>query len=141
MIRILVAAAALSVAILGLARASDLTSHVMAMCPMSVAGTTVVASDTVNGKALTFTTSGDVTELRTRVVAMARIHDEHLAGNSMNGESTPPSTTTVVDVEGGASIVIVPRDSDDLEALRAAIQASADRLQRNGCDMMGQTRR
>jgi hypothetical protein len=37
MTRILVAATALAAALLGPARASDPTSHVMAMCPMRVA--------------------------------------------------------------------------------------------------------
>lgn len=142
MTRIVVAATVVVAAFLGQAQASDLSSHVMAMCPMSVTGTTVTASNTVNGGALTFTTSsGEVAELRARVRAMAKVHGEHHAGSAMNGASTPLSWATVTDVEGGAALVIEPNDAGDLEALQAAIQASAQRLQRNGCDLMGQTRR
>jgi hypothetical protein len=157
MTRNLLAVAALVAALPGWAHASDLSSHVMAMCPMSVTGTAVVASDAVNGEALTFTTGGEVAELRTRVQAMAKIHNEHHAdagarpgmvsggmrgsGNAMNGASMPPSWATVTDVERGAIIVFVPNAAGDLEAVQAAIRASAERMQKNGCEMMGQTRR
>jgi hypothetical protein len=48
-------------------------------CPVTVAGTSVTAEDTANGAALVFVTTGDVPELRKRVVAMAKTHNEHHA--------------------------------------------------------------
>jgi hypothetical protein len=45
------------------------------MCPMGVQGTKVEANNTDNGAALTFTTTGDVAELRRRVTAMAEMHN------------------------------------------------------------------
>jgi TusA-related sulfurtransferase len=113
----------------------------MAMCPMSVTGTAVAASDVTDGEALTFTTDGEVAELRTRVRAMAKIHNEPHAGNAMNGTSMPVSRATVTDVEGGAALSIVTDAAGDVEDLRAAIRASAQRMRRNGCEMMGQTHR
>jgi hypothetical protein len=157
MIRPLLAATALVAALLGWAHAADPASHAMAMCPMSVPGTEVAASEVVNGEALTFTTGGDVAELRTRVQAMAKIHNEHHAdagrrpgmmaggmagsGNAMSGASIPPSWAVVTEVERGAILVIVPNAAGDLEELQAAIRASAERMKKNGCEMMGQTRR
>ncbi|MGZ3459544.1 MAG: hypothetical protein ACXU86_13705, partial [Archangium sp.] len=57
-----------------------------AMCPMQVQGTKVEASNTDTGAALTFTTQGDVTELRRRVSAMAQMHNEHHAGQGMHAQ-------------------------------------------------------
>jgi len=57
-----------------------------AMCPMQVQGTKVEASNTDTGAALTFTTQGDVTELRHRVSAMAQMHNEHHAGQGMHAQ-------------------------------------------------------
>jgi len=141
MSRPFVAVAVALAALLGQAHASDMSSHVMAMCPMSVTGTVVAASDVVNGEALTFTTGGEVAELRTRVRAMAKIHNEPHAGNAMNGESMPASRATVTDVEGGATLLFVPSAAGDLEEIQAAIRASVERMRRDGCEMMGQTRR
>jgi hypothetical protein len=50
------------------------------MCPMQVQGTKVEASNTDNGAALTFTTTGDVAALRQRVTAMAEMHNTHHGG-------------------------------------------------------------
>jgi hypothetical protein len=50
------------------------------MCPTQVPGTKVEASSTEQGAALTFTTTGDVAELRKRVAAMAEMHNTHHAG-------------------------------------------------------------
>ena len=44
-----------------------------------------------------------------------------------------------MEVDGGASIVVVPEDAADLEQVRSAVRSRADRLRKNGCDMMGQT--
>jgi hypothetical protein len=46
-------------------------------CPVAVAGTSVTAEDTANGAALVFVTTSDVPELRKRVAAMAKTHNDH----------------------------------------------------------------
>ena len=51
-------------------------------CPMFVAGTTVQAKDTSDGMAMTFTTTGDVAELRRRVHVMADRMNAHSSGSS-----------------------------------------------------------
>jgi len=48
-------------------------------CPVSVAGTSVTAEDTTTGAALVFVTTGDVAELRKRVGALAKTHNDHHA--------------------------------------------------------------
>jgi hypothetical protein len=55
-----------------------------ALCPMQVKDTKVEASDTDQGAALTFTTKGDVAELRRRVTAMADMHNAHHGGPGMH---------------------------------------------------------
>lgn len=71
-------------------RANDTSSSAQgmqdmaAMCPMQVKDTKVEASDTDQGAALTFTTKGDVTELRRRVTAMADMHNAHHGGSGMH---------------------------------------------------------
>ena len=53
---------------------------------MAVPGTEVSATDAVNGETLTFTTKGEVTELRSRVRDMAGIHNQnHAAGTTPEG--------------------------------------------------------
>ncbi len=55
----------------------------MEACPMAVPGAQVIASDTADGGALTFTAaSGDVGELRRRVHAMAEMHGGHHAAGA-----------------------------------------------------------
>lgn len=70
------------------AAASSTTAQGMqgmaAMCPMQVKDTKVEASDTDQGAALTFTTKGDVAELRRRVTAMAEMHNAHPGGPGMH---------------------------------------------------------
>lgn len=46
------------------------------MCPMQVEGTTVNSENVEGGAALTFTTSGDIPELRRRVALMASMHTQ-----------------------------------------------------------------
>lgn len=135
---------------------SDNSSYLLAMCPMNVPGTRVIAADAVNGETLTFTTTGAVGELRVRVMEMAQRHNAHHADagaqigvghggmmaseNPMGAPTMPASWATVVEVERGATIVIVPNDTVDLARLRSVIRIRAERMQRNGCDLVGQAR-
>lgn len=45
-------------------------------CPVTVPGTSVTTEDTATGAALVFVTTGDVAELRKRVVTLAAMHNE-----------------------------------------------------------------
>jgi hypothetical protein len=133
------------------------SSHLLAMCPMSVPGTQVIAADAVNGGTLTFTTTGEIEELRIRVMEMAQRHNAHHADtgehsgmgrggmmaseNPLGSTPMPPSWATVVEVERGAMIVVVPNESGDLARLQSAIRTRAERMQRNGCDLVGQALR
>jgi hypothetical protein len=120
---------------------------------MSVAGTHVSAAEVVSGEMLTFTTTGDVAELRTRVHRMAAVHDERRAnagaregamtggmmepGHAVSGTMMPPSRATATDVEGGSSIVLEPSSPADLDKLRIAVQMRAQRLEQSGCGTTG----
>jgi hypothetical protein len=111
----------------------------------------------VNGGTLTFTTTGEIEELRIRVMEMAQRHNAHHADtgadfgrgrggmmapeNPMGSTPMPPSWATVVEVERGAMIVVVPNESADLAKLQSAIRTRAERMQRNGCDLVGQALR
>lgn len=126
----------------------------MEMCPMKVEGTTSSVSDTGDGVAISFTTStGDVAELRRRVHHMAEMHERHhgMKGEGMMGghnEAPPspgsspkkmmmvPSTATVNDVEGGARIVLVPKDPARLAELRQHARDHVGRMSRGECPMM-----
>jgi hypothetical protein len=46
-------------------------------CPVAVPGTSVTVEDTSTGAAMVFVTTGDVSELRRRVAAMAQMHNDH----------------------------------------------------------------
>jgi hypothetical protein len=114
-------------------------------CPMRVRGTRVVAAPTAGGAALTFTTEGDVRELRARVREMAARHDRVMASGHrgtgvMHGQiGMPPARATVVDVEGGARLVFTPTDGAQADELRAAARRHAQRMQGGECPMESAT--
>jgi hypothetical protein len=118
---------------------------------MSVPGTHVSAADAVNGEMLTFTTTGQVDDLRNRVRDMADMHNRHHAdrqaregmlgegvtgtGHAVAAATMPPSWATVMYVEGGASLVLAPSAPADLEKLQSAVRARAQRMEQGGCGM------
>ena len=53
------------------------TSTADPSCPVEVPGTSVTVEDTDQGAALVFVTTGDLTEVRRRVAAMAKMHNDH----------------------------------------------------------------
>lgn len=114
------------------------------MCPMPVAGTTVVATEVDGGMALVFTTTGDVGEVRQRVRRMAERHNDHPARKTDRSqqakdqggfahEPMPASVATAVDVEHGAQLTLVPEAPAELPALREHARQHADRIQRGDC--------
>jgi hypothetical protein len=112
---------------------------------MAVPGTEVSATDAAKGETITFTTKGQVTELRSRVRETAAIHNQHhLAGTTpqgmLGGETMSPSFATVIDVESGSSILLTPSHPADLQKLQAEVRMRAHRMRLNGCGMMEQAR-
>lgn len=171
------------------------------LCPMALPGTRVSASDTEDGAALTFTTSGDVDELRQRVreagAHHARMADAHAGMAGHAGMDQPPATgagtgaggevrtrdpaqdeipakadpehagtgdasasgtgmgagtgccgpgmahqammtadARAEDVDGGARLVLTPKDAAGADALRAEVREHAARMsQGGGCPM------
>ncbi len=133
-----------------------------AMCPMAVPGAHVSAADVSTGEALTFsTTSPDqVADLRSRVHAMADMHNRHHASGDMSGMQggmhggmmgtgtdsgggmghmpmPPPSTASVEDTDTGARLVVTPKDPAQLAQLQSAVRGHADMMQQGHCGMMG----
>jgi hypothetical protein len=126
------------------------------MCPMDVPGTQLSAADTATGETLTFISTPDqAPALRERVRAMAAMHEERHAmgdgghmgeghggmmheGTGMGGmERPPPSHAVVEDVENGARVVVTPNDPADLQKLQTTVKAHAQKMQQEGCGMMG----
>jgi len=62
-------------------------------CPMQVTGTTLRTEDTSGGVALVFLTSGDVSELRTRVRRLADMHNQMQSGSRSNMQQGASSST------------------------------------------------
>lgn len=111
-------------------------------CPMHVAGTEVAASDTESGAALTFTTTGDVGELRARAHEMARMHDDMAVGGHEMGMmkdmpmTMPPAHASAEDIDGGARVTLTPIDPAKLDALRSAAHHHVDMMRGGDCPMM-----
>ena len=140
-----------------------MASRMAAMCPMTVPGTQVSAADTETGEALAFSTSSpdQVSELRTRVHAMADMHNQRHSGDTgaagatgqggmgaeqgtgMGGDTSgmhmpPPSTATVEDTDTGARLVVTPKDPTQLAQLQSTVRSHAEMMQQQGsCGMMG----
>jgi len=128
-----------------IAHAPGPSDAMLATCPMAVPGTEVSATDAVNGETVTFTTKGQVTELRNRVREMAATHNKHRAVGKapegmLGGETMSPSFATVLDVENGSSILLTPSHPADLQKLQADVRMRAHRMRLNGCGMMEQAR-
>ena len=133
-------------------------AHTGETCAMTARGTTVDAVDVPDGVAIRFTTSGDVAELRRHVHHMAEMH-EHMAGmhehkmandhehnaagqapasDSHSGSAhmmMVPSTASTEDIDGGAQLVLMPRQADQLEALRQHAHMHAASMADDMCPM------
>ena len=138
--------------------------RMMQRCPMMVEGVDVRATDTENGIAMVFTTTkGDVEDLRNRVRGMAEMYNtQHAQGGFQwhrmgqgagmgggqgmrHGAGTgagkgmgpmPAAVATVENVEGGARLVLIPRDPAQREALRARVRMHVERMRGHECPMM-----
>jgi hypothetical protein len=120
-----------------------------AMCPMAVSGTTVAAADAPNGATMTFTTAGDVSDLRRRVRTMADHMNAHSGGGmhgmmggaeggSMMGRMMPAVHAKAEDIDRGARLQMTPDDPAKLGEMRQAMQQHAQRMnEQHGCPMMG----
>lgn len=139
-------------------------STMAGQCPMDIPGTQVSAADTQDGEAVTFTTSPDhEADLRSRVHAMAEMHNSHHQGGGMDhggmhrgmrrggsgGDTStgsgamehmemmpPPSRASVQDVPGGARLIVTPNDPGDLERLQSVVRMHAQHMsETHACGM------
>lgn len=131
--------------------------HEAGHCDMKeMAGAKVNATDTANGIAVEFTTTGDVAALRTHIHKMADMHngmamheggemhggmgsgDMHggMGSGEMHGMKMVPSKATVEDIDGGARIVLVPNDPAQLADLRTHVREHAAMMAKGECPMM-----
>lgn len=117
---------------------ADQAGKMAKMCPMKVSGTTVAATEVDNGIGLSFTTTtGDIAELRQRVRRMAQMHNQRGDHTMMGGEMMmPPASAAAEDIEGGVQLVLQPRDSGQLGALREHVRTKARRMAGGECPMM-----
>jgi hypothetical protein len=130
------------------------------MCPMMMEAQ-IVASDTNDGAAIAFTTTGDVAGLRMRVRRMADMRNRMAGGmmgtsegDGMRGggdagmrgggmqrgggmmQDAVPARASVEDIPGGARLVLIPADPARLATLREQTHAQVAMMQRGECPMM-----
>jgi hypothetical protein len=127
-------------------RGGSMGGDMAGMCPMAVEGTTVRAEDVEGGAAIVFTTTGDVAELRRRVAHMADMHNQHhgdghghmmgMHGMMAGGMMMPPATARSEEIEGGARLVLTPRDPAELANLRQHVHQHAEQMASGRCPMM-----
>jgi hypothetical protein len=134
-------------------------------CPMLLPGTTVRDQDTKDGMTMSFTTTGDVAELRRRVRVMADHMNAHssggtgmhggmhggmmgsdaspgmmggpmMGGGSMMGGMMPGMKAQVEDVDHGARLKMTPVDPAKLMEMRGRMRQHAQMMnQSHGCAM------
>jgi hypothetical protein len=134
-------------------------------CPMAVKGTAVQMANTSDGISMTFTTTtGDVTDLRSRVRAMAdrmnaRSSQGMGMGTGMHGAMMggadagpgmmmghgmmmmPAVRAQVEDVEGGARLRVTPVDASKLADMREHMQRHVEMMtQQHTCPMPAEPR-
>jgi len=123
-----------------------------ATCPMMQASQ-ISTSDTPDGVAIAFVTSGDPAEVRAHVHRMAEMHGMHggmqgMQQGGMRGQQggmqgmqgmampTVPSHASAEDIPGGARLVLTPDDPSQLPALREQVRQHVAAMQRGECPMM-----
>jgi len=111
-------------------------------CPLGMTGTQVAAVDTPDGVDVTFTTKGDLVELRQRVEAQAEFHGPgkhegpgHAgvhAGAHTHGlrltEIDAPMKATVTDVDGGSRLHVAATNASDLAKVRSGVHERAAKI-------------
>jgi hypothetical protein len=109
----------------------------MGNCLTNLPGTTVTATDTATGIALTFTTKPEnVAELRRRIEQMAAMHSvEHPSPAMMQGQMMP-GTVKYEAVENGARLTLTPRDPAKLAEFRTQVRAHVEQMKQGQCGMM-----
>jgi hypothetical protein len=116
-------------------------------CPLGVPGATVVAEDTPEGVALSFTSKDKVGEMRQRAndaaaqygpgAKMGRGHDGRHGHGGTHGlqlMQAPASHAVASDIEGGARIQFAPADPADKEVLRATLRERAAAMNAAACN-------
>jgi hypothetical protein len=111
----------------------DHGDHGEGMCPLAVAGTGVAVADVDGGVEVRFTTTGDVGEVRRRVAHMAGMHAHHA---TRPGAPMPAADARVDDIDGGARIVLTPKDPAQLAVLRGHARAHGQQMAAGRCPMM-----
>jgi hypothetical protein len=110
-------------------------ADIMQNCPMIVPGSDVSVTDVEKGIALTFTAnSGDVTELRRRVEAMAQMHST--SSNAAMHRNMMPFSVKYEAVAGGARLTLTPTDPAQLEAFRKTVRQHMEQMKKGDCSMM-----
>lgn len=119
-----------------------------AACPGAVPGTRVTTSETSDGVALVYTTTGDVADLRRRAEAMASRMDVRSGtamgrgmgrgggpggGMGMQTARMPAATARVEEIPGGARVVLTPEDPAQLDELRAHVKHHATMMGQGQC--------
>jgi hypothetical protein len=126
-----------------------------ATCPILAPSTDVTAQDIEGGAALVFTTNdpSELPMLRTRARELAQYVERMDAipqgpvgmGAELEGGPSaeigrevaiPASTVNVVDVENGARLDVLARQSADIASLRALARAQAEQMRAGECPMM-----
>lgn len=114
----------------------------MGMCPMNMPNTTVRATETPEGAALTFTTDeAHLDELRSQVRHMAQMRESMSQRGGGRGRGGPPHVavdTETKDVQGGIQMLLEPVDPEQVDAVRAETRWRAERMQTGTCPAMDQ---
>lgn len=115
-------------------------------CALGVAGATVIAEDTPDGIALSFTSKDRAPEMRERANDAAaqhgpgeRLGSGHEGRHGHGGEhglqmmQAPTARTAADDIEGGARIRFVPADPTEKDLLRAKLRERATAMNAATC--------
>lgn len=115
-------------------------------CALGVAGATVVAEDTPDGIALSFTSKDKPEEMRERANDAAAQHGPgqrvgrgHDGRHGSGGDhglqliQAPPAKSAAEDIENGARVRFVPADPAEKEVLRAKLRDRADAMNAQPC--------
>ena len=100
-----------------------------ASCPLLVPGTSISVEDAEEGPALVFVTTGDVTAVRTRGLALATMHNAKDGGADALGMMFgAKSTAKATDIEGGVRVTFTPADPATADAVGNELRMHAGHL-------------
>ena len=120
----------------GMSQAQMQSMQMMQACPVKVDGTTVAATDTADGVAVTFTAKpANVADLQSRVEHMAAMHNTMTSATGTHAHMMD-GTVKYEALPTGARLLFTPKEASRLKEFREQVRSRVEQMKKGDCSMM-----